>query len=82
MPQPNRPRPQQPQLRRIWWLSWVDRDGREVSPRYRAHFRRRGSNAPLRMPEVEGAVGVKVWRERKGGKELMPDELFEDVRAP
>lgn len=82
-PQLERPRPRtrpQPKPRRVWWLSWVDAQGRELSRRYRANFRLPDSDQPLSMPEVEGAVGVKVWWRQAGGKELVPSELFEDVR--
>ena len=82
MPRPkpdSKPKPA-PKPRRVWWLSWVDAQGRELSRRYRAHFRLPDSDEPLSMPEVEGAVGVKVWLRERGGKELVASELFEDVR--
>lgn len=76
MPKPDRDRDRD----RIWWLSWVDEEGRELSPRYKARFREPGSKTPLTMPEVDGAVGIAVWPDRKGGRLRIPEQLFEDVR--
>lgn len=67
------------QPRLVWWLSWVDCDGREMGPRHAVNIRKRGSNRPLSLPETEGAAGIRIWYDRRGGQPVPIARLFEDV---